>query len=76
MPEGPAKALELPATRNRATIPVVSKEIFFIYYLLGLLSDGLSILMCIIILFCGVFLELGVCWISCNMELHLGTSFV
>ncbi|RWX45982.1 hypothetical protein H206_00049 [Candidatus Electrothrix aarhusensis] len=61
MPEGPAKAFVLPTTRNKATIPVVSKHIFFIYYLLSLiiclLLDGRSILIHAIALICGSFRE-------------------
>lgn len=72
MPARPAKALVLPATRNRVTIPVVSKERFFIYYLLGLLSDGQSI--CFVLY--GFFLGKEACWISCDMELYLGASLV
>ena len=34
MPESPAKAFVLPTTRNNEMMPVVSKHIFFTYYLL------------------------------------------
>ncbi len=75
MPERPAKAFVLPTTRNKATIPVVSKHIFFIYYLLSLilclLLDGRSILIHAIALICGSFRAGGR-----NKGLRPGTSLV